>query len=259
MLSRYIASRTTGLSIPILSLVAVIGVANPDDYADIRCTKAYARAEKAVLPIVRSLMDGERERERGALSFKIVFSRVSLPNLILPPHPYQKKPSGESAHTFALLSAPYLGVRSPPPTSLTPLSTTLKSRSGSSSLHLRNCVGLAAGFSKDGDAAASLLAAGFGSVEVGSTTPEPQPGNERPRVFRLEEDRAVINRYGFNSLGHGSCAKNLGLARAELARYSGYRGVPLEYCGSIGVNLGKNKTTENAKEDYVKGIEALAR
>jgi len=68
----------------------------------------------------------------------------------------------------------------------------------------------------------------------------------------------VINRYGFNSLGHGSCAKNLELARAELARYSGYRGVPLEYCGSIGVNLGKNKTTENAKEDYVKGIEALA-
>jgi dihydroorotate dehydrogenase len=68
-------------------------------------------------------------------------------------------------------------------------------------LVLRNCVGLAAGFDKHGESIVPLLAAGFGFVEVGSITPLPQDGNARPRVFRLEEDEGVINRYGFNSVG----------------------------------------------------------
>lgn len=66
---------------------------------------------------------------------------------------------------------------------------------------MKNCLGIAAGFDKDGEAIISLDKVGFGFVEIGSVTPEEQSGNEKPRVFRLEEDEAVINRYGFNSKG----------------------------------------------------------
>jgi len=93
-------------------------------------------------------------------------------------------------------------------------------------------------------AADALLGLGFGSVEIGSVTPRPQPGNPRPRVFRLPEDGAVINRYGFNSEGIDAVAARL----ARRAR----RGV-------LGVNLGKNKETVDAADDYAKGAAALAR
>lgn len=66
---------------------------------------------------------------------------------------------------------------------------------------MKNPLGIAAGFDKDGDAIQSLHNLGFGFVEVGSVCPDEQAGNEKPRVFRLEEDEAVINRYGFNSKG----------------------------------------------------------
>lgn len=66
---------------------------------------------------------------------------------------------------------------------------------------LKNPIGIAAGFDKDGDAIRGLHNLGFGFVEIGSVCPEEQPGNPKPRVFRLEEDEAVINRYGFNSKG----------------------------------------------------------
>lgn len=85
---------------------------------------------------------------------------------------------------------------------------------------------------------------GFGFVEIGSVTPKPQPGNEKPRVFRLTADKAIINRYGFNSEGH-----DVVLERLEKLRKEG------NFKGIIGVNLGKNKTSEDAAEDYVKGIE----
>lgn len=81
---------------------------------------------------------------------------------------------------------------------------------------LDNPIGLAAGFDKDAEAVPGLLAIGFGMVEVGSITPLPQPGNPRPRVFRLEEDRAVINRYGFNSLGHAAADVQLKAAAARV-------------------------------------------
>ncbi|MEM9814494.1 MAG: dihydroorotate dehydrogenase (quinone), partial [Pseudomonadota bacterium] len=68
-------------------------------------------------------------------------------------------------------------------------------------LRLSNPVGLAAGFDKDATALRPLLRSGFGFVEIGGVTPRPQPGNPRPRVFRLTEDRAIINRFGFNSAG----------------------------------------------------------
>lgn len=109
-------------------------------------------------------------------------------------------------------------------------------------LDFRNPIGLAAGFDKDAEVFDRMLALGFGFVEAGSVTPRPQPGNPRPRLFRLVEDQAVINRFGFNSCGIEPFA-------ARLARRSG-RGI-------VGANLGKNKETEDAAVDYGVGIDAV--
>ena len=113
-------------------------------------------------------------------------------------------------------------------------------------LNFPNPVGLAAGFDKDATAPIQTLALGFGFVEIGSVTPKPQPGNPKPRLFRLEDDQGVINRMGFNS-------KGMAHAATALAR------LPRPHPGVIGVNLGKNKETEDAASDYVAGIHALAR
>lgn len=88
--------------------------------------------------------------------------------------------------------------------------------------------------------------AGFGFVEIGSVTPMPQEGNPKPRVFRLLQDNAVINRYGFNSHGASAVRPRLAAWRSHHPFGSGE--------GMLGVNLGKNKTTENAADDYVKGM-----
>lgn len=106
-------------------------------------------------------------------------------------------------------------------------------------LDFPNPVGLAAGFDKDARVHAAMLAQGFGFVEVGSITPQPQPGNPKPRLFRLEEDYAVINRMGFNSEGFDA-------SRARLQTRDRKRGI-------VGVNLGKNKLTEDAAQDYELG------
>ncbi len=110
-------------------------------------------------------------------------------------------------------------------------------------LSFPNPLGLAAGFDKDAEAVDAALGLGFGFVEVGSITPQPQPGNPRPRLFRLPEDRAVINRMGFNSRGHA-------VARANLARRRGRGGI-------VGVNLGRNKASPDATADYRRGVETL--
>jgi len=110
-----------------------------------------------------------------------------------------------------------------------------------------NPVGMAAGFDKDAEAMSGLSRVGFGFVEVGSITPLPQPGNEKPRVFRLVEDSAVINRYGFNSCGHDAALKRLEKFRSDDADSSVV----------IGINLGKNKTSESARDDYVNGVMKL--
>ncbi|MGO1226583.1 MAG: quinone-dependent dihydroorotate dehydrogenase [Brachybacterium sp.] len=106
----------------------------------------------------------------------------------------------------------------------------------------RSPVGLAAGFDKDGEVPLALLDLGFGHVEVGTVTAKAQPGNPRPRSFRLIEDRALINRMGFNN--HGAQALARRLARARRTE-RGQRAV-------IGVNIGKSKVTalEDAAEDY---------
>mmetsp|Transcript_7291 Transcript_7291/g.13153 ORF Transcript_7291/g.13153 Transcript_7291/m.13153 type:complete len:399 (-) Transcript_7291:61-1257(-) len=110
---------------------------------------------------------------------------------------------------------------------------------------LSNPIGLAAGFDKDATAMRGLLGSGFGFVEVGSITPEPQKGNDKPRVFRLHEDHAIINRYGFNSLGVESAFKRFKDMESSHPH------------GLIGINVGKNKTTENALLDYERVVRRL--
>jgi dihydroorotate dehydrogenase len=107
-----------------------------------------------------------------------------------------------------------------------------------------NPVGLAAGFDKHAEVPDALLRVGFGFAEVGTVTPRPQPGNPRPRLFRLNADQAVINRFGFNSEGEAAVLARLA-ARAA-------RG------GIVGLNIGANKATEDRGADYVRLIEAFA-
>jgi len=162
-----------------------------------------------------------------------------------------------------------------------------------------NPIGLAAGFDKDGVAIRGLMDMGFGSVELGSVTPLPQPGNPKPRLFRLTEDRAVINRYGFNSKGLDAVEENLrafrrmdgalqiqgesesegegesdgggSAAAAAALEVAGWiwaaAGAALAGgdgdgdgdtpVGVLGVNLGKNKTSDDEVADYCRGIRQL--
>jgi dihydroorotate dehydrogenase len=106
-----------------------------------------------------------------------------------------------------------------------------------------NPVGLAAGFDKQCEAPGALLALGFGFVELGGVVPKPQPGNPRPRVFRLPRDEAVINRFGLNSDG-------LEVVRGRLARRARQ--------GIVGVNIGANKDSADRVADYVACTRALA-
>jgi dihydroorotate dehydrogenase len=117
-------------------------------------------------------------------------------------------------------------------------------------LAFRNPLGLAAGFDKDARAMGALLGIGLGFVEVGSVTPRPQPGNPRPRIFRLPEDGAVINRLGFNNAG-------LEAARARLQAFRQAATTARRPLGPVGVNLGKNKDTADGASDYVLGAAAL--
>lgn len=110
-----------------------------------------------------------------------------------------------------------------------------------------NPVGLAAGFDKDARVSDAMLALGFGFVEAGTVTPRPQPGNPKPRLFRLDEDRAVINRLGFNSGGVDAFALRLAARRQRPGRK-----------GIVGANVGKNRDTMDAADDYVSGIEKVA-
>jgi dihydroorotate dehydrogenase len=116
-----------------------------------------------------------------------------------------------------------------------PLPTTL------AGLALPNPVGLAPGFDKNAEAAGAMLAAGFGFVECGTVTPRPQTGNPRPRLFRLSEDRAVINRMGFNNVGVERFAANLARPR---------RGV-------VGANIGASKDAADRIGDYVTALTRL--
>lgn len=107
-------------------------------------------------------------------------------------------------------------------------------------LHFNNPLGIAAGFDKDAEVPIEVLQAGFGFTEVGTITPLPQPGNDKPRIFRIKEQQALINRFGFNSQGHATAFDRLSLIK--------------ERTGPIGVNIGANKTADDFVDDYVTGI-----
>jgi dihydroorotate dehydrogenase len=142
----------------------------------------------------------------------------------------------ERAHRATIAALKLLPARRPPafPASL---------RSTVAGLDFPTPVGLAAGFDKDAEVPAAMLGLGFGFVEVGTVTPRPQEGNPRPRLFRLVEDRAVINRMGFNNRSQ--------LAAAERLRASHLHGI-------IGVNIGANKDSEDRIADYAAGVRSLA-
>ncbi|MGB8516422.1 MAG: dihydroorotate dehydrogenase (quinone), partial [Gallionella sp.] len=105
-------------------------------------------------------------------------------------------------------------------------------------INFPNPVGLAAGLDKNGDCINGLSALGFGSIEIGTITPLPQPGNPQPRLFRLPEARAIINRMGFNNDGVDALIANVQRANFK---------------GILGINIGKNAATpiENAADDYL--------
>lgn len=110
-------------------------------------------------------------------------------------------------------------------------------------LEFPNPLGLAAGFDKNAQVTEVLLSLGFGFVEAGTVTPQPQVGNDKPRIFRLKEDRAVINRLGFNNQG-------LEAARRRLNSLQGRAGIR-------GINIGANKDARDRPEDYVRGLKEL--
>ena len=134
----------------------------------------------------------------------------------------------ENAHQIALRAAGIAGMLSAPVPS---------SPVRAMGIEFPNPIGLAAGLDKDAAHIDAMAALGFGFIEVGTVTPRPQPGNPRPRLFRIEEKRAIINRFGFNNVGVDAFIANLRRARWK---------------GVLGINIGKNADTpaERAIDDY---------
>ena len=143
----------------------------------------------------------------------------------------------ESAHRATIAALRWAPKRRPPsfPASLT---------TSVAGLGFPSPVGLAAGFDKDAEVSAEMLGLGLGFVEVGTLTPRPQNGNPRPRLFRLAQDGAVINRMGFNNRGQA-------MALARLQRRDRSLGV-------VGVNVGANKDSADRIADYAQGVRAMA-
>ena len=145
----------------------------------------------------------------------------------------------ETAHRFTIsslktgLAKPSFEIDDPR------LAVTLKK----SGLRLLNPIGLAAGFDKNAEVFAQMLAFGFGFTECGTVTPRPQEGNPRPRLFRLTPDQAVINRMGFNNEGIGMFVRRLSAAPRSI--------------GVVGANVGANKDSQDRIADYVAGVKAV--
>ncbi|MFC6639100.1 quinone-dependent dihydroorotate dehydrogenase [Sulfitobacter sp. JBTF-M27] len=137
----------------------------------------------------------------------------------------------EAAHGLAIRALQAGLAPAPGPVTSPRLKTTL------AGMELLNPVGLAAGFDKNATAVAPLSRSGFGFIEVGAATPLPQPGNPKPRLFRLTEDQAAINRFGFNNDGADAICARLASRGA---------GIP------VGLNLGANKTSTDRAADFAK-------
>lgn len=170
------------------------------------------------MPVVH-LLDAEDAHKFGIFMCKYRF---------FPTNKYNNPPSLVSSFTYFIMNAQ--------------LNASLLQKTTLCGLDLENPIGIAAGFDKNGEAILGLEDLGFGFIEIGSVTPEPQFGNDKPRVFRLREDQAVINRYGFNNDGHDKV-----LQRVIEVNNTNFR-------GKIGINLGKNKHSISPIDDYVIGI-----
>ena len=142
----------------------------------------------------------------------------------------------ERAHRLTVRALALAGRRGPPAAGALAIDV--------AGLGFPNPLGMAAGFDKDAEVPDQLLGLGFGFAEVGSITPRPQAGNPRPRLFRLVEDRAVINRMGFNNGGAE-------VARDRLVRRAGRPGI-------VGINVGANKDSEDRIADYVAMTRVMA-
>lgn len=153
--------------------------------------------------------------------------------------------SPEAAHTATIRALKYGFVKP----SLEADSPMLATRLPVSGLVLKNPVGLAAGFDKNAEVFGPMLGYGFGFVECGTVTPRSQTGNPKPRLFRLTEDEAVINRMGFNNDGLGVFVRRLVKGRDD----------PIAASGVIGANVGANKVSQGAARvaDYVAGVKAV--
>ena len=143
----------------------------------------------------------------------------------------------EAAHRATIRALKLMPARRPPD-----FPASLKSTVGG--LEFPSPVGLAAGFDKDAEVPEQMLGLDFGFVEVGTITPKPQQGNPKPRLFRLRQDQAVINRMGFNNAGQAAAFQRL-LGCTHLH-------------GIIGVNIGANKDSANRIADYVEGVRAMS-
>ncbi|KAJ7066646.1 hypothetical protein C8F01DRAFT_1052967 [Mycena amicta] len=137
-----------------------------------------------------------------------------------------------------------------------PLADDTRLKSSLWGYELSNPVGLAAGFDKNGEAIDGLFNLGFSWVEIGSVTPKPQPGNDRPRVFHLPDDLGLINRYGFPSEGHAAVLSRL---RARIPRFFDETSTAAFRPGAmLAVNLGKNKESPaDSIEDFIAGVRAF--
>lgn len=154
----------------------------------------------------------------------------------------------ERAHRLTIRALKALPARLPPPTDPM-LAVEI------AGIDFPNPVGLAAGFDKDGEVFRQMLGFGFGFVEVGTLTPRPQAGNPKPRLFRLKEDRAVINRMGFNNGGFAAAQARRGIRRSALGqlnfKLSGRPGP------RVGINIGANKDSADRIADYVEGVRRM--
>ncbi|GJP64473.1 hypothetical protein CLOP_g21458 [Closterium sp. NIES-67] len=225
----------------------------------LRILAACALGSGAAAGIIVSTMD---PKSFSALSFAATDYMTPFIRLLDP----------ETSHQLAVLSGEWgltpREYRADPPS----LATTVWGR------RFTNPVGMAAGFDKDGRCIDSMFALGLGFTEIGSVTPLPQPGNPKPRCFRLTEQKAVINRYGFNSAGIADVAERLSAWQAKRQQQEAQDGkragdgqkeagggqkknVVVERVreGVLAVNLGKNKLTEDAAADYVQGVHSLGR
>lgn len=204
----------------------VVGVLSIGAFAYYKNPRA-AIHEYAILPTVRAVFDAEKSHKLAIECLKYPFlspsetanwDKIHDPNGLLKVTLFKNAASSSKVKPLTLLSP----------------------------------IGVAAGLDKHGEAIDSLFNLGFSYVEIGSVTPEPQPGNPLPRFFRLERDSAVINRYGFNSDGH---LKVLARLKQRLFKQGGENSPEGKV---LAVNLGKNKTGDEIK-DYVKGVQRFAK